>query len=298
MLDLSILPPWQIGLVYFILGASVGSFLNVVSWRLPQMMQAGWRQQCREFLGQNDSSDGAGDEAKIPNLIRPGSFCPHCKTPIKPWYNIPILGYLLLRGRCASCKASISARYPVIELITGLLTLHAGLYFATGFDFDSLLKLVMIFILLWSLILLTSIDVQQQLLPDSITLPLLWLGLIFNLNNGFVTLQAAVLGAIAGYLILWSIYQIHHLITGKEGMGYGDFKLLAALGAWFGWQLLPLIILMAAGTGTLVALFLMLFKHLTRDIPIAFGPYLAMAGWICLFWGQTLFDHYLQVTRL
>ncbi len=220
------------------LGLVVGSFLNVVIYRLPLMMETRWRRDCCELL----EVEPEKQEAPL-NLATPNSHCPVCKTAIKPWHNIPVLSYLLLRGKCSNCATPISPRYPVLELVTGLMTL------ALAWFFDLSPALLGAALLTWSLIALTMIDIDHQLLPDDITLPLMWLGLLFNLTATYATLSDAVIGAMAGYLILWSIYWVFKLLTGKEGMGYGDFKLLAALGAWLGWQALPLIILLSSLVG-------------------------------------------------
>jgi len=269
------------------LGLVVGSFLNVVIYRLPLMMESRWRRDCCELL----EVEERGDELPL-TLATPNSHCPECKAPIKPWQNIPVLSYLLLAGKCANCGAKISIRYPIIEAVTGALTLCLGLYFAPS---PALAGAVL---LTWSLVALTMIDVDHQLLPDDITLPLLWLGLVFNLFGTFVPLEQAVLGAVFGYGILWSIFWLFKLLTGKEGMGYGDFKLLAALGAWLGWQALPLIILLSSLVGAVVGIALMVLKQRGRDVPIPFGPYLAAAGWIALVWGDQIMARYLGTTGI
>ena len=226
---------WLLPLCLLSLGLVVGSFLNVVIYRLPLMMETRWRKDCCELLEVPQEK-----EAPRLTLATPNSHCPHCGSAIKPWQNIPVLSYLLLRGKCAVCGVGISLRYPTIELITGLLTLSLAWYFALS---PALLGAV---IFTWALVTMTMIDVDHKLLPDDITLPLLWLGLLFNIDGTYVSLTDAVIGAMAGYLILWSVYWLFKLTTGKEGMGYGDFKLLAALGAWLGWQALPLIILLSS----------------------------------------------------
>jgi len=264
------------------LGLVVGSFLNVVIYRLPLMMESRWRRDCCELL------EVAQEKLESPlNLATPNSHCPVCKTAIKPWQNIPVLSYLLLRGKCSNCATPISPRYPVLELVTGLMTL------ALAWFFDLSPAMLGAALLTWALIALTMIDIDHQLLPDDITLPLMWLGLLFNLTATFVILSDAVIGAIAGYLILWSIYWIFRLLTGKEGMGYGDFKLLAALGAWLGWQALPLIILLSSLVGAVCGIALMIIKRRGKEIPIPFGPYLAMAGWIALLWGEDIMSGYI-----
>jgi len=257
------------------LGLVVGSFLNVVIYRLPLMMEMRWRQDCCELL------EVEREKQEVPiNLATPNSHCPVCKAAIKPWQNIPVLSYFILRGKCANCAVPIAPRYPVLELVTGLMTLALACYF------DLSLALLGATLLTWSLIALTMIDIDHQLLPDDITLPLLWLGLLFNLDATYVSLADAVIGAMAGYLILWSIYHVFKLLTGKEGMGYGDFKLLAALGAWLGWQMLPEIILLSSLVGAICGIALMLIKRRGKEIPIPFGPYLAIAGWLALLWGD------------
>jgi leader peptidase (prepilin peptidase)/N-methyltransferase len=273
---------WLVPVGLLCLGLLVGSFLNVVIYRLPLMMESRWRRDCCELL----EVDQEKEEAPL-NLATPNSHCPHCKAAIKPWQNIPVVSYLLLRGKCSNCAARISLRYPILELVTGLMTL------ALAFFFDLSPALYGAVILTWALITLTMIDVDHQLLPDDITLPLMWLGLLFNLMGTYVSLSDAVIGAMAGYLTLWSIYWIFKILTGKEGMGYGDFKLLAALGAWMGWQALPMIILLSSLVGALCGIALMVIKRRGKDIPIPFGPYLAMAGWIALLWGDLIMGRYM-----
>ena len=265
------------------IGLLVGSFLNVVIHRLPKMMEREWQQQCAELNGQEVP-------ATTPyNLVIPRSACPHCGHAISALENIPVISYLFLRGKCAGCAASISPRYPIVEAVSGLLSAYAAWHF--GFGLAGIAAIALI----WALIALTFIDFDTQLLPDSITLPLLWLGLLLNLNNAFTSLPNALIGAVAGYLILWSVYWAFKLTTGKEGMGYGDFKLLAALGAWLGWTMLPLIILLSSLVGAVVGVALIVFAKHGRNIPIPFGPYLAGGGLIALFWGQTLTQSYLQL---
>jgi leader peptidase (prepilin peptidase)/N-methyltransferase len=283
-----------------ILGLMVGSFLNVVIHRLPKMMELGWRQQCAE-LSQSDAQSDV-DHSPSPanaegepathtpyNLIVPRSACPHCNHAISAWENIPIVSYLLLRGKCKGCGAAISPRYPVVEAISGMLCAFAAWHFGFGPAAAGALLLI------WTLLALTAIDFDTQLLPDDITLPLLWAGLLFNLFGVFTNLPNAVLGAVIGYLALWIVYWLFKFATGKEGMGYGDFKLLAALGAWLGWQMLPLIILLSSLVGAVVGITLIVALKHGRNIPIPFGPYLAGGGLIALFWGQTLTHEYLQL---
>ena len=278
---------WFLPLCLVCLGLLVGSFLNVVIYRLPLMMESRWRRDCCELL----ELEREKQEQPL-GLATPNSHCPHCKAAIKPWQNIPVISYLALGGKCANCGTAISLRYPTIELVTGLMTLSLAWYFPLS---PALLGAIF---LTWALIALTMIDVDHQLLPDDITLPLLWLGLLFNLGGTYVSLQDAVIGAMAGYLILWSIYWLFKLLTGKEGMGYGDFKLLAALGAWLGWQLLPVIILLSSLVGAVCGIALMVIKRRGKEIPIPFGPYLAMAGWIALLWGDALLARYMGAAGL
>ena len=216
------------------------------------------------------------------NLATPNSHCPHCRAAIRPWQNIPVLSYLALGGKCANCAAPISPRYPLVELVTGLLTL------ALFWCFPPTAALLGAMLFTWTLIALTMIDIDHQLLPDNLTLPLLWLGLLFNLGGTYTGLADAVIGAMAGYLILWSIYWLFRLVTGKEGMGYGDFKLLAALGAWMGWEALHMIVLMSSLVGAVCGIALMFLQRRGREVPIPFGPYLAAAGWITFLWAEPL----------
>jgi leader peptidase (prepilin peptidase)/N-methyltransferase len=266
-----------------LLGLMVGSFLNVVIHRLPRMMEREWQTQCAELSGKP-----LPDSASY-NLVVPRSACPHCNYPIGALENIPLISYLLLRGRCKGCGAHISLRYPLVETVSGLLSAYAAWHF--GFGIAALAALVFI----WALIALTFIDFDTQLLPDVITLPLLWLGLLLNLQNTYTSLGNAVVGAVVGYLALWSVYWLFKLTTGKEGMGYGDFKLLAAIGAWLGWTMLPLTILLSSLVGAIVGIVLIVFARHGRNIPIPFGPYLAGGGLIALFWGQPLTQGYLQL---
>lgn len=259
-----------------LLGAILGSFVNVVIYRLPLMV-----------LGQTPLSSG-----KSFNLLLPASHCPHCQTPLKPWHNIPVFSWLWLRGRCAYCHTPIAIRYPLIEVMAGAMTIFAFIHF--GMTGQTLA------FCLFSLFLLTlaAIDQQHMLLPDTLTLPLLWLGLLINIPATFVPLTDAVLGAASGYLALWSVYWLFRLTTGKEGLGYGDFKLFAALGAWCGWQTLPLIALLAASTGVLVGSILIVLGRRQRQQPLAFGSYLAVAGWLVLIWGQQWLNAYLGYFKL
>jgi leader peptidase (prepilin peptidase)/N-methyltransferase len=280
--ELQSFPPLFIALSC-IIGLLVGSFLNVVIHRLPIMMEREWKAQCAELTGIEQVS-----EAHY-NLFTPGSACPHCHHKIGAFENIPVLSYLFLRGKCKNCHAPISIRYPLVETVSALLSAFAAWHF--GFGLAGLAAIVF----LWALIALTCIDLDTQLLPDNITMPLLWLGLLFNLSNSFTSLSNAVVGAVFGYLILWSVYWMFKLATGKEGMGYGDFKLLAAIGAWLGWQMLPLVILLSSVVGAVVGITLIVVVKRGRDIPIPFGPYLAGGGLIALFWGTHLTQIYLQL---
>ncbi len=266
-----------------LLGLCVGSFLNVVIHRLPRMMEREWQAQCAELRGETPST------AEPPlSLSRPRSRCPHCGHPISALENIPLLSYLLvLRGKCRGCGQPISPRYPLVEALTGLLSAYAAWHFGPTPQAAGALLLI------WALIALSFIDLDTQLLPDAITLPLLWLGLLFNLIGTYADIDSAVIGAMAGYLSLWSIFWLFKLATGKEGMGYGDFKLLAALGAWLGWSLLPVIVLLSSLVGAAAGIALIALARHGRNVPIPFGPYLAAAGIIALFWGQELTRNYL-----
>ena len=271
--------PW----LALVLGLCVGSFLNVVIHRLPLMMEREWTAQCAELRG-----EVAPDHAPL-NLSQPRSRCPACGHAISALQNIPLLSFLWLRGRCAACSARISWRYPLVELFCGLATAYCALHF--GFSFAA--AAAMLFV--WLMIAATGIDFDTQLLPDSITLPLLGLGLLVNLIGGPVDLRSAVIGAMTGYLFLWSVYWMFRLVTGKEGMGFGDFKLLAAIGAWTGWQMLPLVVLLSSAIGAVVGISLIVFHKHGREVPIPFGPYLAGAGLIALFWGPALTQRYLAL---
>ena len=276
-----------------LIGLIVGSFLNVVIHRLPKMLERDWDGQAAELLEQKNLTDVAkklrsGDTARY-NLMTPVSSCPHCSHKIRAYENIPIISYVFLRGRCSSCKSPISMRYPLIEAISGVLAAYIGWRF--GFT----LAMAAALVFAWSLVALTAIDIDTQLLPDDITLPLLWVGLLVNLNNGFNPLPSAVIGAVVGYLSLWSVYWLFKLTTGKEGMGYGDFKLLAAIGAWLGWKMLPIVILLSSLVGAIVGIALIVLTRHGRNTPIPFGPYLAAAGLIALFWGETINRTYLQL---
>jgi leader peptidase (prepilin peptidase) / N-methyltransferase len=264
-----------------IIGLMVGSFLNVVIYRLPIMLQRGWRAECLEYL------QLPAETTEPFNLSLPLSHCPHCQTPIKPYQNIPVISYLLLKGRCASCQQPISLRYPLIETLTAVTSMTVAWHFGYG------IQTVFALGLTWVLIALTFIDIDHQLLPDDLTLPMLWLGLLLNLFDLYNNSQASIIGAMTGYMVLWLVYQLFKLVTGKEGMGYGDFKLLALFGAWLGWQMLPLIILLSSLVGAIIGISLVIFVKRDRHVPIPFGPYLAIAGWIALLWGNEINQWYL-----
>lgn len=268
-------------------GLIVGSFLNVVIHRLPIMLEREWRRDCQQFLGQ-DTEASVPTETKSPwNLIWPGSHCPHCAKPLAVHENIPVLSYLWLRGRCSACGAAISPRYPAVELLSALLSAVVAHRF--GPDAQVLPALV----LTWSLLALSFIDAEHQLLPDVITLPMLWLGLLLSVFRVFTDSTTAILGAVAGYLSLWLVYQLFKWLTGREGMGHGDFKLLALLGAWLGWAHLPQIILLSSLVGAVAGLTLIALTRRDHRQPIPYGPYLAAAGWIALIWGDWINATYL-----
>ncbi len=284
-------PPLLFG-VTVVLGLLIGSFLNVVVYRLPIMLQREWATQCAEL---REAPAPEHTPARF-NLLVPASACPACGTAIRPWQNIPVISWLLLRGRCAACGTAISTRYPVVEAATAVFSL------AVIWQFGATPQGAAALLFTWTLIAASLIDFDTTLLPDSLTLPLMWAGLLLALTAGgtgvFADLPSAVIGAAAGYLILWSIYWLFKLVTGKEGMGYGDFKLLAAIGAWLGWQVLPQVILLSAVVGAAVGLSLMVVRGRDRDMAIPFGPYLAAAGWIALVWGEDINRLYLGATGL
>lgn len=271
-----------------VLGLIIGSFLNVVIYRLPIMMQRSWRKECHEFLELEHDQI----EPNPLNLSIPRSSCPHCNQPIRAHENIPVVSYVLLKGQCAHCKHPISIRYPFVELLTGLCSAWIAWHF--GFTIDTLFALL----LTWSLIALSGIDIDHQLLPDSIMLPILWLGLFLSLFNIFADSHSSIIGAVSGYLLLWTVYQLFKLTTGKEGMGFGDFKLLALLGAWIGWQYLLTIILLSSFAGAIVGIAMVVLVKHDRNIPIPFGPYLAAAGWIALIWGNDINQIYFGLAGL
>ncbi len=279
----------------FLLSLLVGSFLNVVIYRTPVMLKREWKSDCTAFLTEEGELKESFDKAKEEafNLSVPRSRCPSCGHQITALENIPVISWLFLRGKCSQCQAGISIRYPIIELSTALLSVLVAYYFSVQwFTLAALL-------LTWALVALTMIDFDTQLLPDNITLPFLWLGILISLLQiSDISLQASIIGAMAGYLSLWCVYQLFKLATGKEGMGYGDFKLLAVLGAWLGWQALPLILFLSALVGAIVGISLILFMGRDKSIPIPFGPYLASAGYISLLWGEPIKQFYFNISGL
>lgn len=277
------------GLLLFattLLGLLVGSFLNVVILRLPRMMEQAWRREARELL------ELPPEDRPAVSLLRPPSACPHCGMRLKPWHNVPVLSWAVLRGRCAGCSARISPQYPLVELAA------AGLAAVCALRFGWSPQLLAALVFSWALLTLAVIDLRTTLLPDDLTLPLLWLGLGLSLVPLFAAPQAAIVGAMVGYLALWSVFWLFKLVTGKEGMGYGDFKLLAAIGAWLGWQTLPMVILLSSLVGAVVGIGMILFLRHDRRMPIPFGPYLAAAGWLALVAGDGLQDLYLRSAGL
>ncbi|MBL0627194.1 prepilin peptidase [Aeromonas jandaei] len=275
--------PWLYFSLVFLFSLMIGSFLNVVIHRLPIMLEREWQAEYRSYFTPDE------EQATEPryNLMVPRSACPHCGHAITALENIPLLSWLWLKGRCGECQAPISARYPLVELLTALLSVAVAMVTSPGWGTLAALLLT------WVLVTLTFIDLDKMLLPDQLTLPLLWGGLLFNLSGGFAPLADAVIGAMAGYLVLWSLYWAFKLLTGKEGMGYGDFKLLAALGAWLGWQALPIILLLSSLVGAIIGISLIALRKHHQGNPIPFGPYLAIAGWIALLWGDTITRWYL-----
>ena len=285
---MSILEFWGANAAVFVacvvvLGLLVGSFLNVVAYRLPKMLMRDWRAQAREVLEMPTK-----DVEETFSLVLPNSSCPNCGHEIKPWENIPLLSWLFLRGKCSGCKQAISVRYPLVELACGVLSGVIAWQF--GVSWETLAMLV----LTWGLLAMSLIDADQQILPDALVLPLLWLGLILNSFGLFTSLPDALWGAVIGYMSLWSIFWLFKLVTGKEGMGYGDFKLLALLGAWGGWQVLPLTILLSSVVGAVLGVIILRLQRNSYSNPIPFGPYLAVAGWIALIWGDAITSSYLQ----
>jgi leader peptidase (prepilin peptidase)/N-methyltransferase len=284
----------------FFLGLMIGSFLNVVIYRLPIMLEREWRSQATEVLESGTQSAPSAVPADRFTLSTPRSACPKCKAPITALQNIPVVSWLVLRGRCASCKATISARYPLVELTTGVLSAWVAWHF--GFGAQAACALLVT----WALIALTGIDIDHQLLPDNITLPLLWAGLLAAVAIGGpmpgaalpVSPKDAIIGAVAGYISLWLVFHAFKLVTGKEGMGYGDFKLFAALGAWLGWKVLPMVIVLSAATGAVLGILMIALQGRDRRAPMPFGPYLAAAGWLAMMYGDALLNGYLQISGL
>lgn len=281
MIELLQSEPLLAALFALVFALLVGSFLNVVIYRLPVMMQREW-----DAVLKTEAGETVEPQPRF-NLMTPGSRCGHCGHQIRWYENIPVISWLLLRGRCSDCGTGISFRYPFVELLTGLSS--AWIIWQFGLTVEG----VALVLLTWALITLTFIDLDHHLLPDSITLPLLWLGLLINTQGVFTSLESAVYGAAAGYLILWSVYWLFKLLTGKEGMGYGDFKLLAAIGAWGGIKILPLVVLLSSVVGVILALLLIAFRRHQAQNPLPFGPYLAIAGWIALLWGEPIISAYL-----
>jgi leader peptidase (prepilin peptidase)/N-methyltransferase len=289
--------PWIFAVSVFVFGLAIGSFLNVVIYRIPIMLEREWRVQAAEVLATAPQSPQAPQPPF--NLSTPRSACPSCKTPLRAWQNIPLLSWLALRGRCAACGVRISLRYPVVELTTALLSVWIARHF--GFGAPALCALLFT----WTLIALTGIDIDHQLLPDNLTLALLWAGLVAAIVVGPmpgvplpVSAPDAIIGAAAGYSSLWLVFHLFKLVTGKEGMGYGDFKLFAALGAWLGWKLLPLIILLSAATGAALGILMITLRGRDRAAPMPFGPYLAAAGWLAMMYGDALVSGYLRISGL
>lgn len=271
-------------LVAGLLGLVVGSFLNVVIHRLPKMLEHDWLRQAREMLHPDEPQPAQ----PVYNLVLPHSHCPHCQAEIKPWQNLPLISYALLRGRCGNCRERISPRYPLVELLTALLSMLVAWQYGFGWPAAGILLLT------WALVALSLIDADTQLLPDAIVLPMLWLGLIANSFGLFTDIHSALWGAVFGYLSLWSVYWLFKLVTGKEGMGYGDFKLLAMLGAWGGWQVLPLTILLSSLVGAILGIIILKARGDSNSTPLPFGPYLAIAGWIAIIWGDWITGTYLR----
>ncbi len=278
--------PTAFNIFVVIFSLIIGSFLNVVVYRLPKIMHNGWYIECREFLADEVSNVPAKKVDHL-TLSKPDSTCPKCGHKIRFYENIPVISWLFLQGKCSQCRNSISLRYPLVETVTALLSLVIAIKF--GASIEALLLLL----LTWGLICLTLIDFDHMLLPDQIVMPLLWLGLLVNINGTFVPLNEAIMGAVIGYMSLFSVFWLFKLLTGKEGMGHGDFKLFALFGAWIGWQLLPILILMASVVGAVIGISLMLFKNHQREQAIPFGPYLAIAGWVTLLWGKGIWSWYL-----
>jgi leader peptidase (prepilin peptidase)/N-methyltransferase len=279
-----------------ILGLIMGSFLNVLIYRLPKMLERDWTKQCVSFLVEHnqlaENAFSPQSDVQPFNLMTPRSRCPYCQHQISALENIPVFSFLVLRGKCRACHHAISWRYPIIEILTAIFSVLTAMHF--GFSWQALFALI----LTWMLIAISVIDLDHQIIPDDIALPLLWLGLAVNIQHTFTDLTSATIGAMAGYLSLWCVYWLFKLITHKEGMGYGDFKLLAMLGAWLGWQVLPIIVLLSSFVGAVVGLSLILFRRLQRTQPIPFGPFLAIAGWLSLIFGDKIVQYYLHYAGL
>lgn len=287
--------PWLFYSFVVIASLCIGSFLNVVIIRIPMMMERQWQAHCQEIKRENVSGDVVDVKEKTDksyNIATPRSHCQHCGYSLKIWENIPLISFIFLRGKCAACGGAISLRYPFVELLTTIMTVFVVWHFGLS------MQMVAALLLTWVLIALSLIDYDTQLLPDSMTLPLVWLGLLVNISATFTVLSSAVLGAVIGYLSLWSIYYIFKYFTGKEGLGFGDFKLLAALGAWFGWQQLAIIIFLSSFAGAIIGILLILLGKQTASKPIPFGPYLALAGWVSMIWGENIVEFYLNVAGL
>ena len=284
--------PYVLPIVIFILSLLIGSFLNVVILRYPIMLFREWLIDSKGLEDNRPKHSALQDLDSPYTLSKPDSHCPRCHSPVKAWQNIPIISYILLKGRCSGCadkghNTRISIRYPLVELATGLLSLSLLIKFPWS------LQLAAMLIFTWSLVAMSMIDIDHQILPDTMTLSLMWLGILLNINDTFTDLHSAVIGAMAGYLSLWSVFWVFKIVTGKDGMGFGDFKLLAALGAWFGWQFLPMIILLSSIVGAVVGIVGIIILGRDKNIPIPFGPYLAAAGWITAMWGTEILEWYL-----
>ena len=278
--------PWAFYATVCFLGLSFGSFLNVVAYRFPLMMERDWKLECHEFLEM--PAPTFDDKLATLSLSSPASACPNCGHKIRFWENIPVISYLLLKAKCSSCNTKISIQYPAVEFLTALASV------TVAYQFGVTIQTLSALFFTWILIALTLIDLKKMLLPDSMTIPLLWSGIVLSFFSVFTDLNSSVIGAIAGYLVLWSVYHLFRLVTGKEGMGYGDFKLLAALGAWTGFIYLPQIILISSIVGSIIGISMMIFGRTKQQQPIPFGPYLAVAGWIALLWGETINTSYLS----
>ena len=278
--------PWLLYSTVLLFGLCAGSFLNVVAYRLPLMMERDWKSECHEFLELDKPV--FDDNLQTMSLSTPASTCPCCGHKIRFWENIPVISYMFLRGRCSSCKADISIQYPLVELLTGVASI------CVAYTFGATWQTLAALIFTWMLIAMSLIDIKKQLLPDNMTLPLLWLGIFCSFFGLFTDLKSSIIGAMAGYLILWSVYQLFKIVTKKEGMGFGDFKLLATLGAWAGYSFLPQIILVSSVVGSIVGITMLITGKTKQQQPIPFGPYLAVAGWIALLWGDRINDFYLS----